>query len=32
MKAKGGFNDFWVGIVRNDHGLLVHESLSSAVS
>ena len=31
-KAKSCFNDFWVGLVKNSRGLLVHESLKSAVS
>ena len=25
-------NDFWVVVVKNGHGLLVHETLKSAVS
>ena len=29
---KTKFNDFWVGIVENGRGLLVHEALNSAVS
>ena len=31
-KAKSWFNDFGVGVVKNGHGLLVHETLKSAVS
>ena len=29
-KAKIYFNDFWVGLVKNGHGHLVHETLKSA--
>ena len=25
-KSKSWFNDFWVGVVKNGHGLLVHET------
>ena len=31
-KAKSWFIDFWVGMVKNGDGLLVHETLKSAVS
>ena len=31
-KTKSYFKDFWVGIVRNGHGHLVHETLEPAVS
>ena len=31
-KAKNYFNDFWVSVVRNGHGHLVHQTLKSAVS
>ena len=30
MKAKSYFNDFWVGLVKNWHVHLVHETLKSA--
>ena len=28
MKAKSWFNYFWVDVVKNGHGLLVHETLN----
>ena len=31
-KAKSYPNDFWVGLVRNGHGHVVHETLKFAVS
>ena len=31
-KGKSCFNDFWVGMVKNGHGYLIHETLKSAVS
>ena len=31
-KAKSWFNDFWVAMIRNGHGLLVYDTLKSAVS
>ena len=31
-KAKSYFIDFWVGMVRNERGRLLHETLKSAVS
>ena len=31
-KAKNWFNHFWVGLLKNGSGLLVHETLKSAVS
>ena len=31
-KAKSYFSDFWVGVVKNGYGHLVHETLKSAVS
>ena len=31
-KTKSYFNEFWVGMVRNGHGYLIHEALKSAVS
>ena len=31
-KAKCWFSDFWMGMVKNDHGLLVHETLNATVS
>ena len=31
-KAKSEFNDFWVGIVRNEYDHLVHEALKFVVS
>ena len=31
-KAKSYFNEFWVGMVRNGHGYLIHEALKSVVS
>ena len=31
-KAKCRFSDFWVGLVKNDSGLLFQETLKSAVS
>ena len=31
-KVKNEFNDFLVGMVKNDHGLLVHETLKFAAS
>ena len=30
-KAKSWFDDFWVGKVKNGHGLLVHETFKSTV-
>ena len=30
-KGKSWFNDFWVGLVKDGIGLLVHETLKSAV-
>ena len=32
QKAKSWFNDFWVGVVKSDHGSLVNETLKSAAS
>ena len=36
VQIQGGlgqrFNDFWVGMVKDGHSLLVHETLKSAVS
>ena len=29
-KAKSCFDEFWVDVVKNDHCLLVHETLKSA--
>ena len=31
-KAESWFNDFWVGMVKNNHDLLVHEILKSDAS
>ena len=31
-KAKSCFNDFWVGMVKNGHDLLVQETIKSALS
>ena len=31
-QTKSWFNDFWVSVVKNGHGLLVHETQKSAVS
>ena len=31
-QAKSSFNDSWVGVVKNGSGILLHETLKSAVS
>ena len=31
-KTKSWFNDFWVGVVKNGQGMLVHETIKSAAS
>ena len=31
-KLKGWFNNFWMGVVKNVHDLLFHETLKSPVS
>ena len=31
-KAKSCFSDCWVGVIKNGHGILLHETLKSAVS
>ena len=31
QKAKSGFNYFWVGVVKNGLGFLVHETLIAVV-
>ena len=32
MLVKSYLNDFWVGVIKKGCGLLVHETLKSAVS
>ena len=31
QESSNYFNDFWVGMVKNERGYLVHENLKSAV-